>query len=143
MKKAVDKKPTMKQKAVMLDLLENTGKPIGQAMLDAGYSPATAKNPEELTESKGWKILMDEYLPDKDVLQAHKEGLKATKVISALVVGKDADSKTSDFIDVPDHPTRLKAVELAYKVKSKFQPTTLVQNNFGSFAKKELKEFEE
>lgn len=142
MSKTIKKNPTLKQKAVMNDLLENTGKPIGQAMLDAGYAPATAKNPLELTESEGWKALIEQYLPDKDVLQAHKDGLGATKVVSAIVMGKDADSKTSDFIDVPDHPTRLKAVELAYKVKSKFQPTTLIQNNFGTHAKKELEEFE-
>jgi len=129
-----DKKPTLKQKAVMVDLLENTGKPIGQAMIDAGYAPATAKNPLELTESEGWKALMDQYLPDIDVLQAHKDGLKATKI---------ATSHTEPDKEIADHPTRLKAVELAYKVKSKFQPTTLIQNNFGEYAKNQRKEYEE
>jgi hypothetical protein len=36
------------------------------------------------------------------------EGLEATKPISALISGKDAGSKDMDFIDVPDHQTRLK-----------------------------------
>lgn len=105
---------TNKQKAVAKDLLENVGKPVGQAMLDAGYSPATAKNPDHLTESKGWQELMDQYLPDLDVLEAHKQGLKATKIFS---------SHTEPDKEVPDHPTRLKAVELAYRVKKKLNPS--------------------
>lgn len=36
------------------------------------------------------------------------EGLDATKPISALNTGKDAGSKDMDFIEVPDHQTRLK-----------------------------------
>lgn len=41
-------------------------------------------------------------------LQMIDEGLDATKPISALNTGKDAGSKDMDFIEVPDHQTRLK-----------------------------------
>lgn len=134
------KKATNKQKQLAKIILQNPSTEVGEAMREVGYSENT--RPHDITNTDSWKELMNQYLPDADILQAHQEGLKATKVVSAIIMGKDADSKTNDFIDVPDHPTRLKAVELAYKVKSKFQPTTLIQNNFGIHAKKELEEFE-
>lgn len=114
---------TLKQKAVKKDLLENVGKPIGRAMLDAGYSPATAKNPDHLTESKGWAEIMEEALPDSLLSQVHMEGLTANKQLSAKIImlgGKgDANSQTDDFIEVPDYPTRHKYLETAYKIKGR------------------------
>jgi hypothetical protein len=112
---------TIKQKAVAKDIMENHGKPISQAMLDAGYDPSSAKNPSNLTESKGWAELMEKYLPDDLVLDTHRAGLTAMKQLSVRG-GKDANAESDDFIEVEDHPTRLKAVELAYKVKKKLTP---------------------
>ena len=40
---------TLKQKAAIGKVIENRGN-MGRAMLEAGYSPATAKNPKNLTE---------------------------------------------------------------------------------------------
>ena len=98
---------TNKQKLVAKDILENPGKPISRAMLDAGYDPNTAKNPSDLTESKGWAELMEKYLPDDKLLQKHEEALEA--------------KKWNDFTGErePDHMTRLKAVDLGYKLKRK------------------------
>ena len=36
---------------------------------------------------------------------------QATKVISAIIVGKEADEKTNDFIEVPDWQNREKALK--------------------------------
>lgn len=52
--------------------------------------------------------------------------LDANKVISANVIAKsgdgmaDANSMTKDFVEVEDHPTRLKASELAGKFRGDF-----------------------
>lgn len=43
----------------------------------------------------------------RELIKVAKEGLKANKVISAMS-GKDANGKTCDFIDVPDHTSRHK-----------------------------------
>ena len=118
---------TLKQKAAIEKIIENHGN-VSRAMLDVGYDPTTAKNPSNLTNSKAWPELMEKYLPDDKVLLVHQEGLEANKVISAKIVGKDADGNTDDFIEVPDHPTRLKAVELAYKVKNKFGAAIQILN---------------
>ena len=47
-----------------------------------------------------------------------KEGMKANRVISANIIeggggNRDATGMTKDFIEIPDHPTRLKAAKLA------------------------------
>ena len=108
---------TQKQQAVIKDISENLGKPLGQAMLDAGYTKETSETPKNLTTSKAWREAMDEYLPDDKLFERHREALDAVKVISARITNKEADIDTDDFIEVPDHPTRLKAVELGYKTK--------------------------
>lgn len=121
---------TIKQKIALEKVMENHGN-VSRAMLEAGYDPTTAKNPKNLTESKAWNEMMEEYLPDNKVLQTHAEALEANKVISAKIIGKDADGNTDDFIEVPDHPTRLKAVELTYKVKRRLNPSDMPPN-FGT-----------
>ena len=108
---------TIKQKTVAKDILENTGKPVSQAMLDAGYAPSTAKNPDELTDSKGWQELMNKHLPDDKLLTKHEEALEATK-------WNDFTGEREE-----DHMVRLKAVDLGYKLKRKLGPEILQQFN--------------
>jgi len=109
---------TIKQKLAAQKILENHGN-ISRAMLEVGYSPATAKTPQNLTQSKGWNELIEKYLPDDKLLQKHDEALEATKTVSAVKTSRDATADSTDFIDVPDYPTRLRAVELGYKVKGR------------------------
>jgi len=58
MTKKVDKRknpePSIRAKRAIKLILENPGS-IGEAMRKAGYSPNTAKNPKDLTESKAFK----------------------------------------------------------------------------------------
>ena|SRR3990167_8626308 len=108
---------TIKQKIVAKDLSENIGKPIGRAMLDAGYAPITAKTPKRLTESKGWEKLMENYLPDKDFVTIHKGGLHATKIHS---------SPTEPDKEVPDWGNRHKYLETGYRLKRRLQDSNIV-----------------
>ena len=105
--------PTIKQKLAMQKIVENGGKSVSAAMREVGYSPATAENPDKLTESKGWKELLDHYLPDDKLLKTHDEALKA--------------QKWNDFTGErePDHTVRLKAVDMGYKVKGRLADTTI------------------
>jgi len=50
---------TMKQKTALQNMVENGGN-VSKAMIYAGYSLATAKTPQKLTESKGFKALLEE-----------------------------------------------------------------------------------
>lgn len=92
---------TYKQKLVASKLVENGGN-LGKAMIAAGYSPATAKTPQKLTESKGWQELMKIYLPDEMVLACHNKLIKSENEM-----------------------VRLGALNLAYKVKGKFSENAL------------------
>lgn len=109
---------TIKQKKAIEYVVESGGKkPIGQAMIEAGYDPTTAKNPSKLTESEAWKELMKTYLPDDKLLKKHDEALEATK-------WNDFTGEREE-----DHTTRLKAVELGYKLKKRLGPEILQQFN--------------
>jgi hypothetical protein len=72
--------PTTKQQKAISKVLETPGIPIGRAMREAGYSEKTAKNPKDLTQSRAWAELMDQYLSDEEVAKVHKELLNATVV---------------------------------------------------------------
>lgn len=79
----------------------------GEAMIKAGYAPNTAIKPSQVKKSKGWKQLLDQYLPDEKLLGVHDELL---------------DSKQDQI--------RLGAVGLGYKVKGKLAPETVNTANF-------------
>lgn len=102
---------TQKQILAAKSLVKNGGN-VSKAMIAAGYSPMTAKTPQKLTESKAWPELLEKYLPDNVLLTTHAEALTA--------------EKWNDFTGErePDFQTRLKAVDLGYKVKGK------INNNF-------------
>lgn len=125
---------TKKQKVAMLKKVALTQKNGGipptdaEVMRAAGYSEATIHNPTKLTESDGWKQLLDEYLPDDYLVKGLKEGTQAMKQLATKpVFKKDAPtsqsahelpaSKTGDFIEVPDHAVRYKYYELGTKIK--------------------------
>jgi len=67
---------TIKQKKALNKIVENRGN-IGKAMLEAGYDENTAKNPKNLTESKGYKELLKESgLTENLVVRALVEDIK-------------------------------------------------------------------
>lgn len=111
---------TIKQKLVAKKILENPSIPVGRAMREVGYSENSAIAPgKNLTGTKGWKELMEEYLPDDKLLKTHQEALTATKW----------NDFTGDREE--DHQVRLKAVDLGYKLKGKTGATTMNQFNAG------------
>lgn len=67
--------PTIKQKRAV-DLMADNGGNVSKAMRDAGYSPMTAKTPQKLTESDGFKELMEAYLPDDMLLRALSDDIE-------------------------------------------------------------------
>lgn len=50
---------TQKQRKAVENMVENGGN-VSKAMRDANYSIETAKNPKKLTESKGYKEILNE-----------------------------------------------------------------------------------
>lgn len=70
---------TEKQKRAIDALVENGGI-VSRAMETAGYSKATAKTPQKLTESDGFKELCEEYgLTDELLLKSLVADIKSKK----------------------------------------------------------------
>ncbi len=112
------KEPNLRQKKAFKNMLENGGK-LQPAMEKAGYTRAYSKNPDKIKKTKGWRALMREYLPNRLLVKVAQEGLLANRVISAKIIGKNANENTDDFIEVPDHPTRQRFLETALKMRGK------------------------
>ena len=150
-----------KQKLAVQIYVENRGISKSEAMRRAGYSEATAKNPKNLTDSKTWQELIDQYLPDDRLAQKHVELLDATRVETAQFPGYlshdlireilvEAGCKPRNFetnpktgiISVwywaPDRKAQASALDLAYKLKGrmtqKIEHSGQVDGLFGSDA---------
>lgn len=89
---------TERQKEAIENVVENGGN-VSRAMLDAGYSPNTAKTPQKLTESKAWEELMKEHLPDVSLAKVHEQLLHSE-----------------------EQPIQVKALDMGYKLKGKYAP---------------------
>lgn len=141
---------TVKQKKVARILLENKGRSVSSAMLEAGYPPATAKNPQQLTNSQGWKELMEEYLPDAEIAKRHQELMEQTKteyfvfpkkmsdaeieekVTAAgltLIVIQDGEKGRYAFYSVKDAAAVSKALDMAYRLKGSYAPEKKLVGN--------------
>lgn len=107
---------TQKQKAAASRILENHGN-VSKTMLEVGYSPATAKNPMELTESKGWKELMGEHLSDDVTLRRHEE---------IIAFGEDKDA--------------IKGIDMHYKLKGYYAADKHINIDIVVEVREELKE---
>ena len=101
-------KPSVKQKKAITNYIENHGN-ASKAMRDAGYTEATAKNPSNLTKSKAFLALMEEYFPNELLFREHKKnivqdkdkGAKNTALNSAYKL-KDLYPKEQAEIDAGD-----------------------------------------
>ena len=79
--------------------------------------------------------LMEEMgLSDVALMNIGVEGMQANKQISGIIIGdsKDANSKTSSFVEVPDYPTRHKYWETMLKLKKRLGPDNQILQQFNS-----------
>ena len=108
----------IRQKKLVEKIVDNRGEPLGKLMKETGYSDAYATNPKQLTNTKSWQELMEEYLPDELLTRKHNELLNKKEV---LVVRNGHDT---DYIltEQPETNAVKAGVEMGYKLKGKFAP---------------------
>lgn len=156
---------TTRQKKAADKLVENGGN-VSKAMKDAGYSEATAKTPQKLTNSKGWEELMEEYLPDDKLAEVHKSLLGAHQLDHMVFPLSQTDDDIRELLEStgckvrkiqhsetqthcwfwsPNTKAQKDAVELAYKLKGRI--TNKVQhggeirtNPFAGLSTEELRQ---
>jgi len=140
---------TIKQKIAFDNVVENGGN-VSRAMIDAHYSPATAKTPQKLTESKGWQELIVTFLDDEKLAKKHDQLLNATALermsfdeetsdeVIEEVIGKMSgyellhivENKGTNgavlskyaYVKAPDNVAQDKALDKAYKIKGTYAP---------------------
>jgi hypothetical protein len=133
---------TIKQKKAVKKIMENHGN-VSKGMIEVGYKPATAKNPKNLTKSKGWVELMESFLDDRLLAEKHRELLEATGIghmVFPLNVTDDqivfllqeancqakrfmhSETQTHVWYFAPDNNSRKSALEMAYKLKGHYAP---------------------
>ncbi len=91
--------PSIKAKRAIANFIGNRGNSMAKAMVAAGYSPVTARNPKNLTETKAFKDTMQEL------------GLTDDLLVRSLV---------SDIKSKPKR--RFKELELGFKVAGRLSP---------------------
>lgn len=95
---------TAKQKRAVMKTVENVRsdkpKTTGQILLESGYSKAISTVPTKVTESKGFKELLAELLPEDLVIERHKDLLNAGSIGHFEFRGEYGDSKPKDTITI-------------------------------------------
>lgn len=86
---------TGKQKKALEILVESGGKkPVSKAMVEAGYSEATAKTPQKLTESEAYKALFPIDKTAQVVENLHKLSIAAQDEKTQLEASKEWLNRT-------------------------------------------------
>ena len=106
---------TLKQKKVVEKIIENQGMAVSVAMEQVGYKKVTAHNPKNLTDSKGWNELMEQYLPDKLLASKHKELLTVPKKVRTFIKG----DLTSEYEELDSNAVK-SGLDMAYKLKGSY-----------------------
>ncbi len=122
------KKPTDKQVTAMTYLADNPSATVTDAMRAAGYTESTIQHPGQnfiglpsvQSAAESFQVKLDKRINSDRIISKLDKLMDAQKVVSAVIVGKDADSRTNDFIEVDDAPTQLKATQLVMQAKQLF-----------------------
>src|SRR3990167_1027122 len=146
--------PNQRQLDAMKKVVESGGKKsVSKAMREAGYSPATAKNPKKLTGSKAWGDLMEKHLPERELAKIHNELIHNnyleeidfpdttpdSEIKRRLQAITGATLKGIETLNVPfkgklkrayvilfNPKSRKEGLELAYKLQGKFAPERVI-----------------
>ena len=110
--------------------MENRGN-ISKSMREAGYSKATAKNPKNLTASKGWNEIMQVYLPEENLAKLHKQQLRSKRTVFY----------NKKKYKIEDNEARLRALDIAYKILGKYKPTKIEVRTFEGWTPTELENY--
>lgn len=137
--KSYDVKVKPKHVAVLDQMTQ--GKPITEAMIAVGYKPYVAKTPSNITGTKSWKMLMDEYMPEEGLQQIHHTLLNSqlfdtqsfpntltdqqirdqieARGYTFIAIEYGTDRKTA-FFSKADTVVVSRMLEMAYKLRGRF-----------------------
>ena len=141
--------PTYNQQIAFKKLSEIVGKKgkrrritLGKILRESGYSVSTSKTPAKVTKRKGWKKLMAEHYPDKELVKAEGAQLHASGQTHYVFPLGESDEEIKKIIEgfpnckllkiriqgnwkrayyfVPDNTAIGKSLDRIYKLKNKY-----------------------
>ena len=117
---------------------------FGKILRDSGYSDSYAETPVALMKGKSFQELLNYYLPDDNILEAHKGILSASKLEHYVFPAKESNKEIKETVEsvancrlqriskigdykhayywIPDSQSQMKAISEAYKIKNKYAP---------------------
>lgn len=107
--------PTPKQKIAYKEVLK--GSTISSAMVKANYSPKTATSTGKLTNTKGWRELLDKSISDRKLIKVLDDGLSAGK---RVFKNNNETGEIEDMGVEADYAVRHKYLETGLKLKARF-----------------------
>ena len=106
---------------------------LGKAVRKTGvYSETVARRVNAITNTKSWKLLMDEFLPEEHLARRHSELLDKR----AMRTVKFADGTEEEIDAGPETAAVTKGLEMAYRLRGSFSkedtpaPSTVMYNLF-------------
>ena len=120
---------TTRKGKTLKKIVENHGN-VSKAMRESGYSESYSKNPHEFKKTKAFQRMLDEVIPETEVLKAHKKLLHKCE---AFVSGGKVVRSRQPHSDVKG------AVDMAYKLRGSYSPEQVeVQNSLKDLSDDEL-----
>ncbi len=113
---------TIRQRKAIQKLSENLrnvdNKPIsmGKILRESGYSEAVSKKPKLVTESLGWKDLIESYLPDEKLLQSLVEMLNMPSITTV----RNDKGKVIREVTETNGSIKARGLDMILKVKGKY-----------------------
>lgn len=167
--KIIINKDNIRIKQTIQKMVANGGKSgsLAQAMRDAGYSESYARNPQKIKQTKAWKAVMQELLPDEELIlklrtitdsrQIKKMKFHPSftdKDIITMLQNVDRVSmaicRTKKYVEVTFHEhnarIQIKGLDMVYRLKGRYKHTTQCdscadfQSKYGNLSHKELME---
>lgn len=80
-------------------LLESTGKSISRAMIEAGFAPGYAKNPQDLKATKQWQKIRQKYLKPAKIGAKYAQLLEASKLDRFVFPNTMSDEEIKQVIE--------------------------------------------
>ncbi len=133
----------LRQRLLIKLLSEDGGKsPLGRLMIKAGYTKSYAKTPQKVKQTLSWEQLMEKNLPDDLLSKKHNELLSSMTIDHYTFPNAVTDETIKQILDqvagckllrvqrnpqwvrayfaIPDNRSRKDAIDMAYKLKSKY-----------------------
>jgi hypothetical protein len=106
---------------------------LGKAIRKTGvYSEGIAERVGQITKTKSWQLIMQEYMPEEHLALRHSELLDKREYRTI----KNDDGTTTELDSGPETAAVTKGLELAYRLRGSFQkedtppPSTVMYNLF-------------